>query len=581
LFFFTADVYTLVETVCTSDLVPKMTARSIHWFRKGLRLHDNPALLAAIKDADHFWPVFILDPWFSKHGRVGVNRWRFLMESLIDLDASLSKLGSRLFVVRGSPETVIPDLVKKWKVDRITYEYDSEPYARERDKKIEDTLKGLGVDVKVEVSHTLFDLERIFDSNGGKAPLTYQRFQTVFSQLGPPAKAKPAPESLGCKTPDRTEEFDVPRTLQEMGVDSAKLETPLAAVVFPGGETSALSRLETHCERTSWVAKFEKPQTSPNALEPSTTVLSPYLKFGCLSPRLFWHRLHETLGRFNGQKSQPPVSLVGQLLWREFYYCVGAFTPNFDKMEGNPICVQVDWDENDEYFKAWKESRTGHPFIDAIMTQLRQQGWIHHLARHAVACYLTRGDLWISWERGQEVFEELLLDADWSLNAGNWMWLSASAFFHQYYRVYSPVAFGKKTDKSGEYIRKWLPILKKFPDQYIYEPWKAPLTMQKAAGCVIGVDYPKPIVDHDVISKKNIARMKEAYARKNAKKDEDEGDKPKTSKKSSSSSSAKSKTENGKTSSSSSSAANVRPKTGTKRKANSTSGGIEKFIKKK
>ena len=90
-------------------------------------------------------------------------------------------------------------------------------------------------------------------------------------------------------------------------------------------------------------------------------------------------------------------------------------------------------------FQAWRESRTGHPFIDAIMTQLREQGWIHHLARHAVACYLTRGDLWISWERGQEVFEELLLDADWSLNAGNWMWLSASAFFHQYYRVYSPV----------------------------------------------------------------------------------------------------------------------------------------------
>ena len=80
-------------------------------------------------------------------------------------------------------------------------------------------------------------------------------------------------------------------------------------------------------------------------------MLSPYLKFGCLSPRLFWYRLHETLGRFSGQKAQPPVSLVGQLLWREFYYCVGAFTPNFDKMEGNPICVQVDWDENEEYLK--------------------------------------------------------------------------------------------------------------------------------------------------------------------------------------------------------------------------------------
>lgn len=114
------------------------------------------------------------------------------------------------------------------------------------------------------------------------------------------------------------------------------------------------------------------------------------------------------------------------------------------------------------------------------MTQLRSEGWIHHLARHAVACFLTRGDLWVSWEEGLkvskppptplaptrllgtwspchravlQVFEELLLDADWSLNAGNWLWLSSSAFFHQYFRIYSPVAFGKKTDRDGAYIR--------------------------------------------------------------------------------------------------------------------------------
>ena len=99
------------------------------------------------------------------------------------------------------------------------------------------------------------------------------------------------------------------------------------------------------------------------------------------------------------------------------------------------------------------QGRTGFPFIDAVMTQLRKEGWIHHLGRHAVACFLTRGDLWVSWEEGMKVFEEYLLDADWSLNAGNWMWLSASAFFHQYFRVYSPIAFGKKTDKNGDFIR--------------------------------------------------------------------------------------------------------------------------------
>ena len=91
------------------------------------------------------------------------------------------------------------------------------------------------------------------------------------------------------------------------------------------------------------------------------------------------------------------------------------------------------------------------------------------------------------------------------------MWLSASAFFHQYFRVYSPIAFGKKTDKNGDYIHKYLPILKNYPTQYIYEPWTAPLAVQKTAKCIIGQDYPRPIVDHNVKSKANMARMKVSY----------------------------------------------------------------------
>ncbi len=129
-----------------------------------------------------------------------------------------------------------------------------------------------------------------------------------------------------------------------------------------------------------------------------------------------------------------------------------------------------------------------------------------------MACFLTRGDLWVHWERGAEVFEELLLDADWALNAGNWQWLSSTRFFHQYWRVYSPVAFGKKTDPSGAYIRKYLPALRKMPDKYIYAPWEAPPDVQRAAGCVIGRDYPAPIVDHAAVSKENIARFKAFHA---------------------------------------------------------------------
>jgi cryptochrome len=121
-------------------------------------------------------------------------------------------------------------------------------------------------------------------------------------------------------------------------------------------------------------------------------------------------------------------------------------TPNFDKMIDNPIARQIPWDDDPDLLLAWKMSKTGYPYIDAIMTQLRETGWIHHLARHSVACFLTRGDLWQSWEDGATVFEEYLIDADWSINNFNWQWLSCTAHFYQYFRCYSPIAFGKKTD---------------------------------------------------------------------------------------------------------------------------------------
>lgn len=134
----------------------------------------------------------------------------------------------------------------------------------------------------------------------------------------------------------------------------------------------------------------------------------------------------------------------------------------------------------------------------------------------------NRGDLWISWEEGQRVFEELLLDADWALNAGNWMWLSASAFFYQYFRVYSPVSFGRKTDKFGNYIRKYCPELKDFPSDLIYEPWNATAAEQRRYNCEIGKDYPNRIVIHEMVQDINKARMKRAYEVHNGERDEDE-----------------------------------------------------------
>jgi cryptochrome len=505
---------------------------AIHWFRKGLRLHDNPSLLSACDQASKVIPLFILDPHFANPGTVSPRRYQFLLECLQDLDTSLrEKYGTQLYVARGTPADVMSRLASQVDATLLTFESDTEPYACSRDAAVTLQMQQSGVKVEQHSSHTLHDIAHLSALCQDKPPTVYKSFlKNVFYKAGPVQQPAPLPSSIN---PLSSAEFtecvaNVSDMKIELGVPSLEeLGYPGATVCpFQGGETAGLQRMSENLARKQWIASFEKPKTSPNSLSPETTVLSPYLKFGCVSVRTFWHGLQEVYAQHKGSpRSLPPTSLDGQLLWREFYYTSAALTSNYDRMVGNPICRQIQWLNPDtstqveKHLTAWKEGRTGYPFIDAIMTQLRTEGWIHHLARHAVACFLTRGDLFISWEHGVRHFEWALLDADWSINVGNWMWLSASCYFYQYFRCYSPVAFGKKTDKNGDYIRKWLPQLRKYPKKYIYEPWTAPLAVQKEAGCIIGTDYPNPIVEHREVSKRNMGWMKQAYdehkARKN------------------------------------------------------------------
>lgn len=457
------------------------------------------------------YPIFILDPHFLVPERVGTNRINFLLESLQDLDLNLKARGSRLLVLQGKPEDKIKELIEVWKPKKICFEMDTEPYAQARDTAVTKMSSEGNIEVYSPVSHTLYDPSFLIQQAGGRPPMSMGAFQKLIEKVGnPPSPAEDPPNqlpsipesSLFCKTSESL----IPK-LQDLGYKE------IPTTPFKGGESAGLARMAQYLSKKDWVASFEKPKGNPAEFtpQPATTVLSPYLKFGCISPRLFHARLL-SIYRERPKHTRPPVSLQGQLLWREFFYCVSYGTPNFDKMKGNQICRQIDWDENSEFLKAWEESRTGYPWIDAIMAQLRRDGWMHHLARHAVACFLTRGDLYCSWEAGRNVFDKYLIDADWALNSANWMWLSASAFFSQYFRVYSPISFGKQYDKDGLFIREYLPVLKKMPSKYIYEPWKAPKDVQEKAGCVIGKDYPMPIVEHSSAMKENMARMKAAYA---------------------------------------------------------------------
>ena len=493
-----------------------MGSVGIHWFRHGLRLHDNTPLLKAIESSSELLPLYILDTDYFKPGQIGANRMGFLLDSLKCLDTDLRAKGSKLFVAKGNPPDVLKKLIKEYNVSVLSFERDTEPYNKEMDQKVIKLAESENIQVYPLWGHTMFDPDYLLSLNNDKAPLTMTSFLKLMSIAGEPPKPKESPDSIPPppSTPTSYGDIFMYTGIPELAdLTMYSFKNTDKSTWFVAGENEAMKVMEQFLAQKSRVAKFEKPKTEPTALAPDTTALSPYVTRGSLSSRLFYHRLKETLK--GTSSSRPPVSLKGQLYWREMAYLIGYATPNFNQMAGNPICKQIPWQiggDASQLLEKWELGQTGYPAVDAVMNQLRSEGWMHHLARHLVACFLTRGDLWVSWELGRDVFDKYLVDADWSINNFSWHWLSCSAFFHQYFRCYSPIAFFKKTDPTGKFIRKHVPILAKFPDQYIYEPWTAPKGIQTACGCEVGKDYPKPIVDHSKVNKINMDKMKKAYA---------------------------------------------------------------------
>jgi cryptochrome len=527
-------VAVLMSSSSTTTMKKPMVA--MHWFRKGLRLHDNPGLaFSSQKDkgvSSKLYPVYVMDGDCYQIKHCTALRANFLVECLQDLDENLRKRGSRLYVASGDPVTILPTLWNRWGITHMTFEEDEtgEPYAKERDEKVMRQAQECGIQVQMFASETLHPLQKYVDKSPAKAPNTMGAFEKIFGGMGRVPKPKDAPSELPPSDdadvttllpPKNPTDLPWPRNTPRdkvtpvWGVNDCQTFTSIVR----GGETQALKQLDKKVTRQpTYVATFEKPKTSCVATEEaSTTALSPYMSLGCLSPRTFWYAIEESSQRSNvTTKSKPPVSLHGQLLWRDFNNLM-AHTANknqpgsWGQIQGNTHCRPIPWSEDPELLQAWKEARTGYPWIDACMKQLEQEGWIHHLGRHAVACFLTRGDLWQNWEKGALHFESQLLDADYALNGFNWLWLSCSGFFYQYFRCYSPIVFQKKNDPNGNYIRKYLPELRELPAKYIYEPWKAPILVQQQAGVRIGKDYPKPIVDHAYASKENMSKMALAY----------------------------------------------------------------------
>ncbi|WWD22279.1 hypothetical protein CI109_106770 [Kwoniella shandongensis] len=545
-------------------------ARVVYWHRTDLRLTDSPALSTAlsIPHIEAFWPIWCFDPEYVYKHRVGLNRWSFLLESMKVISEEYGKLNSkqRLWVFRGRPELVLKKVWKEWGITHLVYEKDSNAYSRIRDQRIRDLASECGVQIIEVHGRHLYDPAEVGKLNSNKPTMTLHQWQSITNKMGPVGRPNQPPERIpdpgdghlgteGDEDWGRYEGEDLNAHIRtEVDTCFEHLTGPLvdpfsvptmsqlgflpSTTTIRGGTVEAHRRLSLFLSNPTAVATFSKPRSEPTSLEPSTTLLSPYIKFGCVGVREIWWGCKEVIDtwRKKGGKGETkePENMFGQLQFRDMYACAEACTPHFERIRGNSVCRFIDWslqnqydpksgqeisprprsdnEEAEERFEAWREGRTGFPWIDACMRQLKVEGWIHHLARHSVACFLTRGQCYISWERGMEVFDEWLIDWDPASNPGNWMWLSCSAFFSQYFRVYGLVSWPQKTDKTGALVRKYCPELKDYPDKYIYAPHLAPIGVQQKANCIIGEDYPLPMLDEQACKNLCIARIKNAYS---------------------------------------------------------------------
>lgn len=522
----------------------------IVWFRKSLRLHDNPALTAACQDKDitSIIPLYVLDPAVlgQNYENFGPSRLSFLIESLRDLDSRLSsEYGSKLVILQGDPLTALESIKQKHGRDfgSLFCEYGSEPYEREKFSSIREALGKTSPSTQVKTFaafQTVLDLEETISSPAYKKPKsTKDMLKLLSSSLGVgdggffqvkdplplPSHLKSLPSSqvfipTGPTDPLRSYS---PDELIELLPTSLQSEMISRKSYFPGGETEALLRLQRKVsDEVDFVNNFRKPKTtstntSGDPMEPSTTGLSPYLSTGCLSVRMLWKECESCYRQ--GNHSEPPESLHGQLLFREMFYLLSRSVENWDRDSENEMCKPIDWDDfHSEKMTAWEKGQTGFPLVDAMMRQLDATGWMHHLGRHAVSCFLTRGQLWQNWMFGREVFDRKLVDSDWALNNGNWLWLSGVAPFSMpYFRLYNPCPDAKSSlnveTKSAQFIKFWVPELKNLPPKYVYEPHLAPASIQADSQCIIGKDYPNPIVDRKQSAKENLIKFKESLSR--------------------------------------------------------------------
>lgn len=426
--------------------------RNIIWFRRDLRLTDNPALLSAIANSEEIVPLFILDPALIK--QAGTKRLAYLANSLHELDASL---GGKLHVVAGDQVEVL----RSYDAKEVHISQEFEPYGAARDKRVADA----GINLIATGSPYAVAPGRVRKPDGTNYRV-YTPFYKGWLEHGWRAPVA-APKEFNALKPNKDQrQFPEWRT---------EYEIPQA------GEAAAL-------ERFAWFKKNAldnyDEQRNMAGIDGTSRMSAP-LKFGEVHPRTLLQGLNSTKAHDTFRK---------EIAWREFYADVLFHNPHTIDEYYTEKFSKMRYDQPGEKFKAWCEGRTGYPFVDAAMRQLVTTGWMHNRTRMVVASFLVK-DLHIEWQHGANFFMEHLVDYDPASNSHGWQWTAGCGTdASPYYRVFNPTEQGRKFDPDGDYIRKFIPELAKVPTELIHEP---------------GISYIAPIVDHKEERVESLARLEE------------------------------------------------------------------------
>ncbi len=453
--------------------------RTLVWFRgKDLRVTDHAPLTSAIL-AGEVVPLFVLDPYFFApvRARELPHRMQFLLESLAALQKNLLHLGSQLLLAPGKSLEVVPRLARELGVSRVVAQRWSEPFGRERDRRVAAAL---------QVPFELFDGETLVPPetvrNGSGQPFSvFTPFARALRRGLPAVTPLAAPTTLPALPADVQHPAAALPTLAELGI-------PENSRLLRGGERAARERLHAFVEGAA--ARYDGERDRMDL--PGTSRLSADLKFGTLSVRSVWAAVQ-------GLGAAAPSAIekfTNELLWREFTHASLWDRPHLLTQPFRTDFVGFPWADDEAAWQAWTTGNTGFPVVDAAARQLLEEGFVHNRARMIAASFLTKQQL-IHYARGEAHYMKYLTDGDWAQNNAGWQWSAGCGMDAQpYFRVFNPTLQGEKFDPNGDYVRRYVPELRGLPAKFIHRPAEAPQTVLDAANVKLGATYPEPIVDH-------------------------------------------------------------------------------------